>query len=148
STLVAVTMADQAMYIANVGDSRLYLLRDDLCQVTRDHSLVEEMVAQGKMERDSEFYRLQKNIITRAMGISPQVRIDFFEVPLMEGDCVLLCSDGLTNMVDDAGISRILKTTDTLEEKTEALIHAANENGGKDNIAVVLVEPQISEVRL
>lgn len=148
STLVAVTMADQAMYIANVGDSRLYLLRDDLSQVTRDHSLVEEMVAQGKMERDSEFYRLQKNIITRAMGISPQVRIDFFEVPLMEGDCVLLCSDGLTNMVDDAGISRILKTTDTLEEKTEALIHAANENGGKDNIAVVLVEPQISEVRL
>ena len=76
------------------------------------------------------------------------MRIDFFEVPLMEGDCVLLCSDGLTNMVDDAGISRILKTTDTLEEKTEALIHAANENGGKDNIAVVLVEPQISEVRL
>ena len=148
STLVAGVITGNILTAANIGDSRLYIIRDGITQVTRDHSLVEEMVAQGKMERDSEFYRLQKNIITRAMGISPQVRIDFFEVPLMEGDCVLLCSDGLTNMVDDAGISRILKTTDTLEEKTEALIHAANENGGKDNIAVVLVEPQISEVRL
>lgn len=69
-------------------------------------------------------------------------------MPLLECDCILLCSDGLTNMVDDAEISRCLKTTDTLKEKTEALVDEANRNGGKDNIAIVLVEPQISEVKL
>lgn len=148
STLVAATIEDDMMYVANVGDSRLYLLRDSLAQITRDHSLVEEMVARGKMERDSESYRSQKNIITRAMGIGNRVEADFFEEPLLECDCILLCSDGLTNMVDDAEISRVLKTTDTLKEKTEALVDEANRNGGKDNIAIVLVEPQISEVKL
>ena len=133
STLVAATIEDDM---------------DSLAQITRDHSLVEEMVARGKMERDSESYRSQKNIITRAMGIGNRVEADFFEVPLLECDCILLCSDGLTNMVDDAEISRVLKTTDTLKEKTEALVDEANRNGGKDNIAIVLVEPQISEVKL
>ena len=128
STLVAATIEDDMMYVANVGDSRLYLLRDSLAQITRDHSLVEEMVARGKMERDSESYRSQKNIITRAMGIGNRVEADFFEVPLLECDCILLCSDGLTNMVDDAEISRVLKTTDTLKEKTEALVDEANRN--------------------
>ena len=83
STLVAATIEDDMMYVANVGDSRLYLLRDSLAQITRDHSLVEEMVARGKMERDSESYRSQKNIITRAMGIGNRVEADFFEVPLL-----------------------------------------------------------------
>lgn len=148
STLVAATIEGDTMYVANVGDSRLYLLRDSLEQITRDHSLVEEMVARGQLERGSESYRSQKNIITRAMGIQNSVRPDIFEVQLQECDCILLCSDGLTNMIDDPGISRILKTTDTLKEKTEQLIRTANENGGKDNIAVILVEPQISEVKL
>ena len=139
---------NDTMYVANVGDSRLYLLRDRLEQITRDHSLVEEMVSLGKMERGSESYKSQKNIITRAMGILPTVEVDFFEVPLQECDCVLMCSDGLTNMVSDSGISRFLMTTDTLEEKTAALIAEANENGGKDNITVILVEPQIREVRV
>ena len=148
STLVAATIEDDMMYVANVGDSRLYLLRDSLAQITRDHSLVEEMVARGKMERDSESYRNHNNIITPAVGIGKRVEADFFEVSLLESDCVLLCSDGLTNMVDDAEISRVLKTTDTLKEKTDALIDEANRNGGKDNIAIVLVEPQISEVNV
>ena len=148
TTLVLAVIEKETMYVANVGDSRLYLLRDNLEQVTRDHSLVEEMVLMGKLERGSESYKSQKNIITRAIGILPCVDVDFFEVPLQECDCVLMCSDGLTNMVDDAGISRMLKTTDTLEEQTDALIAAANENGGKDNITVILIEPQISEVRV
>ncbi len=148
TTLVLAVIEKETMYVANVGDSRLYLLRDNLEQITRDHSLVEEMVLMGKLERGSESYKSQKNIITRAMGILPCVDVDFFEVPLQECDCVLMCSDGLTNMVDDAGISRMLKTTDTLEEQTDALIAAANENGGKDNITVILIEPQISEVRV
>lgn len=148
TTLVAAVMDSSTLYVANVGDSRLYLLRDELEQITRDHSLVEELVSLGKLERNSEAYKNQKNVITRAIGILPYVEIDFFEVPLQECDCVLMCSDGLTNMVDDEGISKILKTTDTLTEKVDRLIKQANENGGRDNIAVLLAEPQISEVNL
>lgn len=148
TTMVAAIADNCTLYIANVGDSRLYLLRDELEQITRDHSLVEELVSLGRLERDSEAYKSQKNVITRAVGILPDVDVDFFEVPLQECDCILMCSDGLTNMIDDEGISRILKTTDTLTEKVDRLIEQANENGGKDNIAVLLAEPQISEVRL
>ena len=146
TTLVIATVNNNVLYAANIGDSRLYLLRDELEQITRDHSLVEEMVARGRLERDSEAYRSQKNIITRAVGIGTNVEPDIFEVPLQECDVFLMCSDGLTNMVSDASISKILKTTDTLEEQVDNLINLANENGGKDNIAVLLVEPQISEV--
>lgn len=85
STLVAATVDQDTMYVANVGDSRLYLFRDGLSQITRDHSLVEEMVSLGKLERNSESYRSQKNIITRAVGIRPAVTADFFEVSLKKG---------------------------------------------------------------
>ncbi len=146
STVVAATIADDTMYVANVGDSRLYLFRDGLNQITRDHSLVEEMFLRGRMTRDSESYQSQKNIITRAMGTRPGVEVDFFEVSLQEEDCVLLCSDGLTNMVTDSEISRVLASSGTIEEKTKSLIDMANANGGRDNIAVILVKPQISEV--
>jgi protein phosphatase len=146
TTLVAAVIVDNTLYVANVGDSRLYLLRDNLEQITRDHSLVEEMVALGKMERGSDEYRSQKNVITRAVGILPTVDVDMFDIPLQECDYILMCSDGLTNMVSDEEICKILQTTDLLEEQTDNLIRKANENGGLDNIAVVLVEPQISEV--
>ena len=118
TTLVLATISDNTLYVSNVGDSRLYLLRNELQQITRDHSFVEEMVFRGKMERNSEAYRSKKNIITRAVGILPEVEADIFEVPLQECDCILMCSDGLTNMIEDWGIERILKTTDTLQEKT------------------------------
>ena len=146
STLVAATILNGTLYVANVGDSRLYLLQDRLEQITRDHSLVEEMAALGKIRRDSEAYKNQKNIITRAMGIAATVDADLFEIPVRENDCILLCSDGLTNMVEDGEIETILRTPATLEEKTGALIKAANDNGGRDNIAVILAEPQTSEV--
>ena len=146
STLVAATVDQDTMYVANVGDSRLYLFRDGLSQITRDHSLVEEMVSLGKLERNSESYRSQKNIITRAVGIRPAVTADFFEVSLKKDDCVLLCSDGLSNMAEESLIGSILAAPAALKEKTSRLIQAANENGGKDNIAVILIEPQVSEV--
>ncbi len=148
STLVAATVSGGMMYVVNVGDSRLYLFRDELKQITRDHSLVEAMVSLGKMERNSESYESQKNIITRAVGIESEVEPDFFEVPLRKRDSVLLCSDGLTNMMEDSAISRILRSGDSLEQKTKSLIAGANENGGRDNIAVILAEPGASEVRL
>ena len=146
-TLVAGVVEDNILYVANVGDSRLYLIHgDSIRQVTKDHSYVEEMVAMGQMERDSSAYNRQKNIITRAMGISETVDTDFFEVDLEPGDYFLLCSDGLTNMVEDRDICRIVSGPGTMREKASALIAEANRRGGNDNIAVVLVKPLESGV--
>lgn len=147
TTLVAATVEDSTLYVANVGDSRLYLIeREGIKQITRDHSFVEEMVSLGQMNRESREYKVKKNIITRAVGISKSIDIDFFELSLKHGEYILLCSDGLTNMVDDSAICRLLLLPGTLKMKARALIALANQNGGKDNIAVVLVDPQISEV--
>ena len=133
--------------IAHVGDSRAYLMHEGvLTRITHDHSYVEEMVAMGQMERDSSAYNRQKNIITRAMGISETVDTDFFEVDLEPGDYFLLCSDGLTNMVEDRDICRIVSGPGTMREKASALIAEANRRGGNDNIAVVLVKPLESGV--
>lgn len=147
TTLVAATIEDSTLYVANVGDSRLYLIeREGIRQITRDHSFVEEMVSLGQMDRESKEYKVKKNIITRAVGIDRKLDVDFFEVPLKSGDYILLCSDGLTNMVDNSAIFRLVLLPGSLEMKVKALIALANQNGGKDNIAVVLVDPQISEV--
>ena len=147
STLVAATIEDSTLYVANVGDSRLYLIeREGIRQITRDHSYVEEMVSLGQITRDSLEYKKQKNYITRAVGIAKTVEADFFEVGLKEGDYILLCSDGLSNMVDKSAMFRLVLLPGPLESKARALIALANQNGGKDNIAVVLVDPQISEV--
>ena len=148
TTLVAAFLLPQMAVIANVGDSRLYLIHGSLIhQVTRDHSYVEEMVAIGQMRRGSEDYNRRKNIITRALGIGREVEPDFFEVSLNPGDYVLLCSDGLTNMVDNSAIYRMVLLPGTLDTKARALTALANQNGGKDNIAVILIDPQIKEVR-
>lgn len=141
-TLVAAVVEDDVLYVANVGDSRLYLIHEGaIRQVTRDHSYVEEMVAMGQMKRGSEDYLSRKNIITRAMGIERSVEPDFFEIELAEGDYVLLCSDGLSNMVGDGDIKRIVTGKGSLRQKAQELIEEANRRGGTDNIAVVLVYP-------
>lgn len=141
-TLVAAVVEDNLLYVANVGDSRLYLIHGDaIRQVTKDHSYVEEMVAMGQMRRGSADYNSRKNIITRAMGIGRSVEPDFFEVDLEEGDYILLCSDGLSNMVDDETIRRIITGEGSLKEKASCLIQEANRQGGIDNIAAVLVNP-------
>ncbi|MFR5601941.1 MAG: Stp1/IreP family PP2C-type Ser/Thr phosphatase [Lachnospiraceae bacterium] len=138
TTLVAATVEEDILHVANVGDSRLYLIRNGITQITRDHSYVEELVAKGKLERGSEEYFSKKNIITRAVGAREQVEVDFFEVTLRPGDRILLCSDGLTNMLEDEEIYRIISSGDSLETQVEQLIHEANQNGGRDNISVVL----------
>lgn len=145
TTLVAATIRGNLLYVANVGDSRLYLLRDDMEQITKDHSFVEEMVAMGKMQRNSRDYQTKKNIITRAIGVSTDVNVDLFIRKLKAGDILLLCSDGLTNMVDEMEVEYIIRAEGDLRSKAEALVEAANRNGGKDNISVVLVQPQIEE---
>lgn len=148
STLVLATIRGNVLYVANVGDSRLYLLRDELEQITRDHSYVEELVALGKMKRGSRDYLENKNIITRAIGADEDVDADLFALKLKSRDVILMCSDGLSNMVDEFEMEYIIRAEESISEKAQGLVDAANRSGGKDNISVILVEPQISEVSL
>ena len=142
TTLVIATIIGKYLQVSNIGDSRLYLLnKDGLRQVTEDHSLVEEMIRLGGLSREDARLHPDKNIITRAIGAKDEVEADFFTEELEAGDIVLMCSDGLTNMLEDKEIEAILLNPEKEEliQKGDALIKAANENGGKDNIAVVLV---------
>ena len=147
TTMVVCTIVGQYAYVANIGDSRLYLIRKgQAIQITKDHSYVEEMVERGRMRRGSAEYARSKNIITRAVGIDSQVSADFFEADLMPGDRFLLCSDGLSNMVDDDEIAGIAGGAGELSDLTEKLVSVANRHGGRDNISVILADPEISEV--
>lgn len=143
TTLVIATVIGKYLQVANIGDSRLYLLKKDgLRQITQDHSLVEEMIRLGGLNREDARKHPDKNIITRAIGAKDVVEADFFTEELEFGDIILMCSDGLTNMLEDKEIEAILRNPEKEElvQKGDALIKAANENGGKDNIAVVLVK--------
>ena len=148
-TLVAVYLAaDGKAYAVNVGDSRLYVIGEKIQQITRDHSLVQEMVRMGELDPEQARKHPKKNIITRALGAEKTVDIDFFDLKLEPGDVVLMCSDGLSNMVEDSQLREIISDTSTdLDEKGRILIREANRNGGKDNIAIVLVEPFADEVK-
>lgn len=146
TTVVAATIIDHKLYVANVGDSRLYLVNRDIKQITRDHSFVEEMVRRGELDKETAREHPDKNIITRAVGVTKEIEIDFFETELSSEDEILLCSDGLTNMVEDGDIRTIIKGQRDTAEKAEKLILAANQNGGKDNITVVVIDPFSDEV--
>lgn len=140
TTLVGTTIVDQTAYIINVGDSRLYHVRDGIRQITVDHSLVEEMVKSGEIQKEEMRTHPNKNIITRALGTDAAVRPDCFEIEVQEGDVLLLCSDGLSNMLEDEEIEKIIKEhISDMREAGERLVELANEAGGKDNISVVLV---------
>ena len=142
TTFVATTITENRLFIVNIGDSRLYTIEKtgSIKQITRDHSLVEEKILRGELDRKDAKYHPQKNVITRALGAQRQILLDFFEVELEDVSYVLLCSDGLTNMVDDTIIQEIVWTfKGTLEEKAKKLVALANENGGKDNISLVLI---------
>ena len=147
TTVVAATIIGNKMIVANVGDSRLYVIGNGIRQITRDHSLVEEMVRMGGMDADQAKEHPDKNIITRAIGASESVEPDFFEVELEKNDLVLLCSDGLTNMVDDKEIGQILLDQTSLESQVITLINTANRNGGRDNITVIIIRPFSDEVK-
>ena len=149
TTMVLVTIVGHYAYVANVGDSRLYLVDENkISQITKDHSLVEEMVRMGEISRDDARNHPDKNIITRALGAGRDVDVDFFDIRLTPGDILLLCSDGLSNMVPDEDIRQVIRTSETLEETGRRLVSMANDNGGRDNIAVVLVEPETKEVEV
>lgn len=148
TTLVVATVIERTLYFANVGDSRLYLLNDDIKQLSKDHSLVQEMVRLGGINQEEAKYHPDKNIITRAIGAKDEVEIDFFEYRLKKGDIILMCTDGLSNMVEDEEILHIVKSSRDVVEAVEQLIERAKDNGGSDNIGVIVAEPFAEEVNL
>ena len=137
---MACTLQEHTLYIANIGDSRLYLISDGIKQITSDHSLVEEMVKNGNITESEARIHPQKNIITRALGIEEEVRADYFEISVETSDIVLMCTDGLTNMIEDDDIEYIVKHSSSIEKAVNSLVAKANENGGYDNITVILAE--------
>lgn len=141
TTVVVASCNDNVLEVANVGDSRLYIIGEAIRQITRDHSLVEEMVRLGGLDREAARNHPEKNIITRAIGAGRTVDVDFFTVELEKGDMILMCSDGLTNMLEDKEILEIVQSQEDIRSRAEALVKAANNNGGIDNIAVILIEP-------
>lgn len=141
TTLVAATIMDGRLYVANIGDSRLYLVDRTIRQITRDHSLVAEMVRIGEVDVKTAREHPDKNIITRAIGAGTDVEADFFEIDLTPGNQILICTDGLTNMVEDSAICEIMLRADAIEKRVELLVQAANNNGGRDNITVMIIEP-------
>ena len=135
------TIYDNVLRVANVGDSRLYVIDDnDITQITRDHSLVEEMVLAGQLSKSEARTHARKNVITRAIGVEEQVEPEMFSIDLKENSKVLMCSDGLTNMLEDAEILSIVRNNADIEDAARMLIDRANENGGKDNISVIIVD--------
>jgi protein phosphatase len=142
TTIVCATILEgNVLHIANVGDSRLYIVNEEFIrQITTDHSYVEEMIKVGSIDRESARNHPKKNIITRAIGADDYIVPDFFTVKLRPGDIILMCSDGLSNMIYDDEIMMIIKKEKDMVSKAESLIAAANNNGGLDNISVILVD--------
>ena len=142
TTMTVALVEGSVVTIGHVGDSRAYLLRDDqLTQLTQDHSLVAELVRSGRLSPKEAESHPRRSVITRALGTDSDVEVDVFSLRAQDGDLFLLCSDGLTSMVSDEGIARLLVTARAdLDDAGKKLIAAANQAGGEDNITVVLFE--------
>ena len=144
TTLVICTIHDNVLTVANVGDSRLYVVNQEIRQITKDHSLVEEMVRMGEMDKETARNHRDKNIITRAIGAVPEVDVDFFEINLDQEDEILMCTDGLTNMVPDAELALLLQES-AFFDAPGVLVDRALKGGGQDNITVLLLGVETTE---
>ena len=139
TTVTAAYVGEHEVTIAHVGDSRAYVLRDgELTRLTRDHSLVGELVARGKLTEEQAETHPQRSVITRALGPEPEVQVDVQVYQARAGDVFMVCSDGLTSMVPEARVREILGAAGSLDEAGRELIAAANDAGGRDNITVIL----------
>lgn len=139
TTITAAVVGENDVAVAHVGDSRAYRLRDNTFErLTDDHSLVEELRRQGKLTAEEATHHPQRSIITRALGPEPSVEVDSATWPAKPGDVFLLCSDGLTSMVEDGQVAALLREASSMEQAARTLVAAANEAGGRDNITVVL----------
>ncbi|SDB16116.1 Stp1/IreP family PP2C-type Ser/Thr phosphatase [Eubacterium oxidoreducens] len=143
TTLVGVVCDGAKATVFNVGDSRMYIIRSNgISQVTEDHSLVQEMVNKGEITSADMKEHPRKNIITRAVGVQDELDVDFFDLELKEGNLLLLCSDGLSNMLKEEEIQQVVYNRKiSIELRVEQLVQMANDNGGADNISVILVDP-------
>ncbi len=148
TTVVVATIIDHKLHVANVGDSRLYVLNEQAQQITRDHSYVQEMVERGEVAPEDARTHEKKNVITRAVGADKKIDIDFFEVDLTDEDTVLLCTDGLTNMLTDDKIHQVVMTYVDTEAACKTLVEEANKNGGSDNITAIVIKPFCEEVKI
>ena len=141
TTVVAASIIDNTLHVFNGGDSRCYVLDEkSISQITKDHSLVEMLVSKGEITRESAEYKENKSKITRAVGAEERVLIDSFEVDLAGNEYVLLCSDGLTNMVDDRKIFNIISSSAGVKSSAKRLVEEANLSGGSDNISILLID--------
>ena len=143
TTVVVLLFYDNRFTVAHVGDSRLYRMRDKrMEQLTRDHTLLQELVDRGFYTREEAQQSLNKNLVTRAVGVNEKVEVDLLEDFAVPDDIYLLCSDGLTDMIDDGLIEdTILNYADNLDRVAKELIHQANQHGGKDNVSALLARP-------
>ncbi|MDR4946336.1 Stp1/IreP family PP2C-type Ser/Thr phosphatase [Neobacillus cucumis] len=146
TTIVAAIITDTFATIANIGDSRGYLLNEiGFKQITEDHSLVNELVRSGQISKEDAEHHPRKNVLLRALGTEKTVEMDIRTIIFEEGDILLLCSDGLSNKVNEAQMMDILQNEEDLNQKAGSLVFLANENGGEDNITLAIVE--FSETR-
>jgi protein phosphatase len=139
TTLTLAKVHGDEVSLAHVGDSRAYRMREgELSQLTRDHSLVAELERSGQITAEAAEHHPQRSIITRALGPEPDVEVDTYTLAGREGDVFLICSDGLTSMISDEEVASIVRSAGSLDDAAEALVRAANQSGGKDNITVIL----------
>lgn len=141
TTLVLALFGQDKVWIGHIGDSRAYRLRAGrLEQLSRDHSLLQEQIDAGLLSEEEAAYSMHRNLVTRAVGVEPDVLLEIHSHHLQVGDLLLLCSDGLSDMLPDAAIAQVMRTHDTLPETAQALVEAANAAGGRDNISVILAK--------
>ncbi|WP_316568469.1 Stp1/IreP family PP2C-type Ser/Thr phosphatase [Neobacillus sp. YIM B06451] len=141
TTIVAAIMLEDSATIANIGDSRCYILNESgFRKITEDHSLVNELLRSGQISREDAENHPRKNVLLRALGTEEKVEMDVSTIMFEEGDALLLCSDGLSNKVSENEMAEVLSSGDSLEEKASRLISLANEYGGEDNITLAIVE--------
>ena len=141
TTLVVAVFHESTLFLGHIGDSRCYRLRNhDLVQITKDHSLLQEQIDAGLITPEQAATSANKNLVTRALGVEDAVMLELNEHRVEVGDIYLMCSDGLSDMVDDGEIAGILDSEDALDQKAVLLVAAANEHGGRDNITVLLVQ--------
>lgn len=139
TTLIVTVLKNNRLYIGHVGDSRVYLVRDNNIQkITWDHSFIEELVKNGSITKDEAVNHPKKNMITRAVGYENDLQVDTYEIEVFENDRVLLCTDGLTNMLTEDEIMQIITNIENPQEACDTLVQNANNKGGEDNITVII----------
>ena len=140
TTVIVCVVSMNKLYVAHMGDSRAYLISDDeITQITTDHSMVQEMLDNGKLTIEEARNHPQKNIITRALGVNPEIKLEYNTLDIKKGNIILSCTDGLTNTVEEQDIYNICKKCNNKEEAVGKLISKGNKNGGNDNITVSLI---------